>query len=299
MTISETQFDTWAQLGPTPQFVTTYNAIRTTLFDSKSPYYSRNFDVHLQGSYGNDTNVRGDSDVDTVIWTKDTFDYDIDQLPDDQKAAFGRDFPSVPSAGPSFKSEVVSWLKTNYGSDVDPGRKAIHLKPTSYRRAADVVACVEHRRYYRYVNNTDAGQGFHLGVCFHTADGTKITNFPKEHQKYCTTMHQATGSYFKPTIRIFKNMRNRMIEKGIIQKGLAPSYFIEGMLWNVPNDKFGTSYQNTVVNCLNWLHACNRTELKCANQMYYLLRDNAHNCWPPANFEAFLAATIKFYNDGG
>ena len=71
------------------------------------------------------------------------------------------------------------------------------------------------------------------------------------------------------------------------------------MLWNVPNDKLGTSYQNTVVNCLNWLHACNRTELKCANQMYYLLRDNAHNCWPPANFEAFLAATIKFYNDGG
>jgi hypothetical protein len=31
----------------------------------------------------------------------------------------------------------------------------------------------------------------------------------------------------------------------------------------------------------------------------FLLRDNAHNCWPPANFEEFLRATIKFYNDGG
>jgi hypothetical protein len=299
MTISEAQFDTWAQQGPTPQFVTTYNSIRTTLVDSKSPYYARSFDVHLQGSYGNDTNVRGDSDVDTVIWTKDTFDYDIDQLPADQQAAFRRDFSSVTSAGPSFKSEVLSWLRTNYGSDVDPGRKAINIKKTAYRRAADVVACVEHRRYYRYENQTDAGQAYHLGISFHTSDGTKIINFPKEHQKYCTAKHQATNGYFKPTVRIFKNMRNRMIDRGIIQNGLAPSYFIEGMLWNVPDDKYGTSYQATVVNCLNWLHGSNRTDLKCAHQLFYLLRDNVHNCWPAAKFEEFLSKTIKFYNDGG
>lgn len=299
MTISEPQFDTWAQQGPTPQFVTTYNLIRTTLVDNKSPYYARRFDVHLQGSYGNDTNVRGDSDVDVVIWTKDTFDYDIDNLPADQQAAFRRDFPDVPSAGPSFKSEVLSWLRTNYGADVDPKKKAIHLKETSYRRAADIIACTEHRRYYRYENTTEAGQGYYLGVRFHTTDGISIVNFPKEHQKDCTTKHQATNSYFKPTIRIFKNMRNRMIEKGIIKEGLAPSYFIEGMLWNVPNDQYGRSYQNTVVNCLNWLHGCTRKDLKCAHQLFYLLRDGAHNCWPPTNFEAFLSASIKFYNDGG
>ena len=82
-------------------------------------------------------------------------------------------------------------------------------------------------------------------MCFYAADGTKIVNFPKEHQQDCTTKHQATGSYFKPTIRIFKNMRNKMVDQGIIKKGLAPSYFIEGMLWNIPNEKYGTSYRRS------------------------------------------------------
>ena len=297
MTISETQFDTWAQQGPTPQFVATYNTIKTTLLDSKSPYYKRSFDVHLQGSYGNDTNIRGDSDVDIVIWTNDTFDYDLEHLPADEKAAFERDYPSVPSAGPSFRSEVLSWLRTNYGTDVDPGNKAIHLKATNYRRAADIIACVEHRRYYRYVSATD--QGYYTGVKFTTTLGTNVINFPKIHQAECTAKQKATGSYFKASARIFKNMRNRMIERSIIREGLAPSYFIEGMLWNVPSDKYGKSFQSTVVNCLNWLHGCKREDLVCANGLYYLLRDNAHNCWKPANFETYLAATIKFYNDGG
>lgn len=297
MTISEAQFETWAQQGPTQQFVTTYNAIRTTLLDSKSPYYARSFDVHLQGSYGNDTNIRGDSDVDIVIWTTDTFDYDIDALPADQKAAFHRDYPDVPSAGPSFRSDVLSWLRNNYGNDVEPGKKAIHLKATNYRRSADIIACVEHRRYYRYVSASD--NKFEPGVRFATTDGASIRNFPKQHQAQCTTKHQATNSRLKKIVRIFKTMRNRMIDKKMITDGLAPSYFIEGMLWNVPNDKYVASLQTTVEKCLNWLHGCKRNDLVCANQLYYLLRNDEHNCWPPAKFEAFLAATIKFYNDGG
>jgi hypothetical protein len=43
-------------------------------------------------------------------------------------------------------------------------------------------------------------------------------------------------------VRVFKNMRNSMIEKGFLAEGVAPSYFIEGMLWNVPNDRFTGGY---------------------------------------------------------
>ena len=35
--------------------------------DSTSPYYPKDFKIFLQGSYKNDTNVYGDSDVDVVI----------------------------------------------------------------------------------------------------------------------------------------------------------------------------------------------------------------------------------------
>jgi hypothetical protein len=31
-------------------------------------------------------------------------------------------------------------------------------------------------------------------------------------------------------VRIFKNMRNRMIDKKMVEEGMASSYYLEGML---------------------------------------------------------------------
>src|SRR5687767_10213884 len=110
--ISESQRETWAKQGPTQQFVDTYNSIKDVLNSSSSPYFGkRSFNVHLQGSYGNDTNVYGDSDVDVVICTSDTFGYDIDHLSLEQKGLFRNAIgPDVPSAWDPFRQEVISWL---------------------------------------------------------------------------------------------------------------------------------------------------------------------------------------------
>jgi len=62
------------------------------------------------------------------------------------------------------------------------------------------------------------------------------------------TKHQNTNQRFKRMVRVYKNMRNRMIDDKGIADGLAPSYFIEGMLWNVPADKFVESYEDSFVN---------------------------------------------------
>ena len=76
--------------------------------------------------------------------------------------------------------------------------------------------------------------------------GNRIRNFPEQHSKNCTAKHQATKGNFKPMVRVFKNMRNSMIEKKLLADGIAPSYFIEGMLWNVPPDKFRWRLQRYV-----------------------------------------------------
>lgn len=298
MTIPEAQLDIWAKPGPTKQFTDTSDVIKAVLQDRNAPYASRShFPPYLQGSYGNHTNVYGDSDVDLVMCSDASFNYNIDNLPDDQKAAFHRDHPGNGASAQSFQQDVYAWLKKQYGSDVEPPKKAIHIKATSYRRAADVLACIEHKQYTRYLS---AGDQHHFpGVQFITLDGTRIVNFPEEHSKDCSAKHQATNSWFKPTIRIFKNMRNRMIEQGSIKEGLAPSYYIEGMLWNVPNDQYGASFESTVPKCLNWLNKADKDKLLCAHQLRRLLRDGAPDSWAPANFENFLRATIKFWNDGG
>jgi hypothetical protein len=55
------------------------------LSDTASSYYSKDFSILLQGSYGNDTNVYRDSDVDIVIRLNQTYYSDTNFLTPDAK----------------------------------------------------------------------------------------------------------------------------------------------------------------------------------------------------------------------
>lgn len=145
-------------------------------------------------------------------------------------------------------------------------------------------------RYYSEQDNEHVE-----GVMFITTDGTNIVNYPKQHSENMTRKHQDTNTWLKPTVRIFKNMRNRLIRDGKIKSGSAPSYFIEGMLHNVPKDQFGISYQNTADKCWGWLNGANAGDLMCANGIHPLVRDNTHTSWPIQGYIDFMAETKKLW----
>ena len=48
-------------------------------------------------------------------------------------------------------------------------------------------------------------------------------------------------------------MRNRLVEEGKLDEKTAPSYFIECLLYNVPDPNFINVCDCTVLNALNWL----------------------------------------------
>ena len=125
---------------------------------------------------------------------------------------------------------------------------------------------------------------------FYYRDNTQIVNFPQQHSDNCTTKHQNTNSWFKPTVRIYKNMRNYMVDRGMLQDGIAPSYFIEGMLYNVPNEHFKGSWEDTFVSTYNFIEAADRSTFKCANGIHPFLADNSHVSWPSGNCSTFLDA---------
>lgn len=111
------------------------------------------------------------------------------------------------------------------------------------------------------------------------------------------TKHQQTNSYFKPMVRIWKNMCNRMTANGLIPGGIAPSYYIEGLLWNVPNSQFGGSYQDTFLKCYAYIQAAERNKFVCANQNAWLLRKGEGTSWDPDQFATFFDALGTFWND--
>jgi hypothetical protein len=292
--IAESQLTTWASQGPTAQFTDTYNGIRNNLIDSGAPYPIAKTEAFLQGSYKNDTNVYGDSDVDIVLCYTGAIYPDLSRL----SAEDVRAYHAAPTGGAAptyadFKRDAVAFITRLY-KNATVGTKALFIPgANSGRRNADVLTAYRFRRYYEF--KSWQNQRSTEGVCFFTAGGSMIENFPKLHSDNCTTKHKDTQGYFKHMVRIFKNMRNVMIGKGLLADGVAPSYFIEGMLYNVPSDKFGVSYQQTWINCFNHIVTAERDTLVCANYMHWLVRDNSPTSWSLANFNTFTLALKRYW----
>lgn len=286
MAIPETQLDTWSHQGSMTQSSSTYQTIRNALTASTAMYAGKDFKVFLQGSYGNDTNIYAESDVDTVIRLDLIFNYDISGLPPEQSAAFREVFNGTASyTFAEFNQGVATRLSTAFGTnDVTFGTKAYKIKANGSRRNADVVACYQHRRYIRFISSSD--NDYVPGIVFPTTPTGRIINYPAAHSENCTAKHQQTNGWYKPVVRIFKNMRSRLVDNGIIDSKCAPSYYIEGLIYNVPNEKFGSNYTNTVVNCINWLHQTDRAKLLCANHQYFLL-GNSNVQWTTENCDFF------------
>ena len=108
MPIPESQLAAWSHQGSITQSSTTYNSIKNVLEASTTPYASKNFKVFLQGSYGNDTNVYKDSDVDIVMRLNDTFYADLDQLEPGAKASYEKARNPATYGYDEFKAEVLA-----------------------------------------------------------------------------------------------------------------------------------------------------------------------------------------------
>ena len=295
MAITERQLETWSHLGSVTQSKETYASVKRALESNSAGYESRDFDVFLQGSYGNVTNIYAESDVDIVTCLNSTFYYNLDDLSSDEKAAFRRAFPTNATYTVNhFKADVLTALNTAFPNAVNLGKKAIKVAKGGSRRSADVVAVAQHRRYYRFRSVREGT--FVPGIYFFMADGTQIVNYPHQHSANCTAKHQATNRWFKPTVRVLKNIRSAMEHDGLINKETAPSYFLEGLLYNVPNAKFGGSYGDTMASCINWIVEADRSKFLCANERYVLLGDRQET-WPAAKYDEFMDALIRYWTN--
>lgn len=289
----EDQLTTWANQGAIATSRDTFATVKNALEVAGSGYADKTYKVFLQGSYGNDTNIFAESDVDVVIRLDSVFHYDIDPLPADQQAAFKAVHPDAAYRYPMFKEAVLKVLADKFGSAVKPGEKAVMIEPSGNRRKTDVLIAAQFRRYRKFC--TLADELHETGICFFTAGGKRVANYPKLHSDNLTSKNQATNEWFKHLVRIFKNARGKLVDDGIIEMGLAPSYYLEGMLYNVPTHCFGDTYADSFVKCINWIHAAERSRFLCAHEQYLLLDDNPDVSWASPKCNAFLNAAIDLW----
>ena len=294
MAIPEAQLEMWSHQGSVQQSCDTYATVKGSLEAKDTKYADKSFDVFLQGSYGNDTNIYAESDVDVVIRTDSIYYYDTSALNPQELQIFHASFTAATYTYGDYKSQVVQVLQKSFGQTfVKTGEKAVKIQANGNRRSSDVVVATEFRRYY----SGPLGPLYVPGICFFTPAGKRISNYPKQHSTNLTAKHQATYQWFKPMVRILKNMRSRLIADRILAAGSTPSYFIEGLLYNVPNEKFGTSYEDSFVAAVNWILTADRTKFVTPSGQHYLSRDGAPECWPFADCNGFLDAVVKLWTN--
>jgi len=256
MAIPEQQLETWSHQGATTTANATYESVKIALTLYEWPSYV-NYEVYLQGSYKNYTNIRGDSDVDIIIQLNSTFYHNLSTLQmmllNIRTASYGWN---------EFRADVLRRIIHYYGSNmVTEGNKSIKVNRDSGRLAADIVVSA---KYIRYDNLTQSAEG----LTFWTLnEGRQIINYPKIHYTNGVLKNNIfnTNGNFKPTVRIFKNARTYLINQNEIFPTLAPSYFLECLIYNIPNSMFESNFQSRYSGIIDWLSVANLIYFVCQN----------------------------------
>lgn len=282
MAIPESQLEIWSHQGAVATAKATADSVKNALNTYNSWPDGVDFEVYLQGSYKNDTNIRGDSDVDVVVQLNSTF---YSNLSESQKSILGLTPASYSLQ--TFRVEVLNVLKGYYGqSQIVEGNKSIKIKANSGRLPADVVVCSQYR-YYKPINSYD----FIEGMCFWTGnDNRQVINYPKTHYDNGVSKHQNSNGWHKPTVRLFKNLR------GNLAGDATPSYFLECMLYNVPSMKFGTSYGDTFCSVVNWLNENRLDDFICQNSRLNLFGPTQEQ-WNTTQAKEFIKNLISVWNN--
>lgn len=271
----------WSKQGKSDNSKITYEAIKN-LIERELGY---NYDIFLQGSYHNTTHVKENSDIDIVVIDK---NLTINNSPLRLYGNIG-DLQN-------FKSRLFYHIQYQNNFTFELGNKTIKYAGNNYYVEADIVPCAYYREY----------SSFQVGTIIYDTDSEKyFINYPRQHYDNGVQKSNSTNDNFKKTVRMFKNARNYAVKKHILSsEDIAPSYFLECLIYNVPNIYFLGNESSIFLNVLKWLynHKSNLANLKCQNGIQKLFGNPdtssiTYNKWNTANANTFIDKIIYLWNN--
>ena len=205
-----------------------------------SALQGRPYRVYVKGSYANNTNVRLDYDVDVAVQYEGYFYSDLYfELSGQSKASVGVVDSDDPYTRTQFKNDIKSALEEAFGkSAVIAGDIAYRVREEKTTLPADVVPSWDYRRYDGRTAN--GSPFFQEGSRIFPESGGHIDNYPDQQKSNGVAKNLRTNYRYKYMVRAMKKLHTYLDEKGLITEPL-PSYFIECLVYNVPDDKFGNS----------------------------------------------------------
>lgn len=281
MPIAESTLASWSHHRSGAASIQAHESIRGALsaYDWPSEVH---YEIFLQGSYKNDTNLRRDSDVDVVLRLNSRLRPRVAALAGEQLernvshlAAYER--------WQSFRRHALTAMRSRFGDDVTTGRKALRIANNEIQADADLVVTLSYKE----------------GIGFYLPDEKRwVVSYPQQHHQRGLNKEQATNNRFKRAIRMFKAARNRAVDDGVIGRRVAPSYFIECLLFNVPDELFAGRLAPTYIGILDWLETANFENFQCQNGLVPLF-ENRKEHWTLAKSRAFVTSMQRYWEMQG
>jgi hypothetical protein len=201
--------------------------------------------IFAQGSYRNGTNIPQESDVDVAVCYRGSYFYDTNQL--SPLATLGLDISPAVYTYAQLKTDVIRALRSSFGKEMQIGNKSLKIRPNSGRVSADAVPSFEFKQFRAY------GEPM-IGTRFIANDGAVITNWPDHHYYFGVEKNKATSFRYKKVVRVLKSLRENIRNSGNPAVADTPSFFIECLVFNAPDQCFGheTLYEDccSVINTL-------------------------------------------------
>ncbi|MBU1119170.1 nucleotidyltransferase [Patescibacteria group bacterium] len=241
--ISEEQIQNWSRALSeieNEKCISTVATIKNILQEK----FGDSVDIFLQGSYRNSTNVRQDSDVDIIVCYNKAYFPDLSGLSDQEIERHNSILIPSEYSFSQFKSDVEDLMRKKFPLQTERKNKCVFVKGDVHRVNADIVPCFILKRF-RPPYYVEAE-----GIQFFSDKEEEIKSFPRQHYENGADKNEATDASFKSVVRILKNSRNMLIDKNEIDEKLMPSFFLECLIWNVPNIQFNTFSEKRCVNSI-------------------------------------------------
>jgi hypothetical protein len=303
MAIPESQLRTWSNQGATVTSASTHKTVENCIKGHNWNDDVR-FITYLQGSYPNYTNIYGNSDVDLIVEFRSIFSKNLTKLTEEQRSIYKSKYDKAKYSLAAFKTAIIKRLNKCFDEkNVIVGDKAILVKGggSTGRLDCDVLVCNPYRNYNSITETSD---DYIEGILFETEETKeRIINYPKVHLNNGANKNTATranGNY-KPTIRVLKNIKAAMVNKGYIVKETAPSYFLECLLYNSLDSNYRNStYQSIALAILNQF----KNDLENGDMENYLVQNEQRKLfgtetqqWNIGDATTFVRQIIKYWNE--
>ena len=249
-------------------------------------------EVFVQGSYANNTNVRVNSDVDVCIMLKSTF------FTEYADGMTGEDYGFIDGtiSFNDYKKDVLKALTDKFGFDnVSIGNKSIKIKSNTYHVSADAVVAFM-LKDFKIIQSKNANR-YVEGIRFYAKDGSVVSNYPKDHIENGIAKNNRTNYEYKKLVRIFKRIRNAMVDDGEIDKEKITSFLVECLVWNIPDStiKYHSTWTETVRQAISYIYNAireeNHDEWGEVSERLYLF--NGNRKWSAADAKGFM---LKAWN---